>query len=175
MVAPRNAATYPGKSARSTMLTAKCAPIAARSTFGDHANAHPGDSSTCSAPAAAALRSSVPTFPGSWISSSRSTSLASGDAAFAAGVRTAAITPVGDSTVESESKSASASKVTRAGAARSTSRATCASASPARLNITSRASPPESRKAASRCTPSSTDRPLLRRSPAFDTSRAIAL
>ena len=48
----------------------KCAPCPARSTLGDHANAQCFDSSTCSTPAAAAVRSIEPTLPGSCTSSS---------------------------------------------------------------------------------------------------------
>jgi hypothetical protein len=65
----RKRSHHAASSTSSTMVVAKCAPCPARSTFGDHAKAHCFDSSTCSTPAAAAVRSMVPTLPGSCTSS----------------------------------------------------------------------------------------------------------
>ena len=62
-----------GQSA-SPSASRKCAPIAARTTFGLYGSALPGATSTSSTPAAAAERSSVPTLPGSRTLSSTSTS-----------------------------------------------------------------------------------------------------
>src|SRR5688572_2689191 len=157
------------------MLSAKCAPMAERSTLGDQANAQRSESITCPAPAAAALRSSVPTLPGSWMSSSSRTSGAVAGTLFAPGVFTQAMTPVGLSTVESASKSASARRISRAGAARSMSRAIGLCSSAVRLRTIDSGRAPESRRASSRCSPSMSERPCRRRSALLVESFASAL
>ena len=45
--------------------TRKIAPIEARNAFGDVGSAHPGESATNAGPSASAVRTSVPTLPGS--------------------------------------------------------------------------------------------------------------
>ena len=77
----------------------------------------------------------------------------------AARLFTAAMMPVGESTVDRDRKSASESSVTRAGEERPTSAATSPSTSASRFTITSSGRLPESRNAATRCAPSSTDMP----------------
>jgi hypothetical protein len=77
------------------MFSAKCAPIAERSTLGDHAKAQPFREEHVRGAGGAALRSSVPTLPGSWMSSSASTRGALGGTLRAPGVGTTAITPEG--------------------------------------------------------------------------------
>ena len=67
----RNARAQATRSTSSTIAVRKCAPCPARNTLGDHANAQCLDNSTCSTPAAAAVRSMAPTLPGSCTSSSR--------------------------------------------------------------------------------------------------------
>src|SRR5438105_67876 len=167
--------TNASTSAPSTMLSAKCAPIAARSTLGDQAKAHRGESNAWRAPAAAALRSSVPTLPGSWMSSSTSARSASRGTGFDAGVRTVAITLGAVSRLERESKSVAPKTVMTAGEARSRSATISVFASAVTLTATASGFTPASRYAARRCAPSRTDSPLALRSFELETSFASAL
>jgi hypothetical protein len=70
--------------ASSCSVSAKCAPIAARSTFGDHSAVQPFSASTCRTPNAAAVRRMLPRLPASWIRS-RTTADAPGTVAVGPG------------------------------------------------------------------------------------------
>ena len=79
------------------MRNMKCAPIAARSVFGDQASAQPSDKYASHTPATAAERRIEPRLPGSCIDSSKTQkrSLLRTGMSLGLGISTNAIIPVG--------------------------------------------------------------------------------